>query len=69
MAGRDHVVPVGGKDSVKPLTKVQPRTVIEVAADAAVQAGQWRRGLRYLRLRAELQSEDVPTLPDNGEDS
>ncbi|TDO26237.1 hypothetical protein EV643_1673 [Kribbella sp. VKM Ac-2527] len=25
----------GGKDSIKPLTKVQPRTVIEVAADAS----------------------------------
>jgi hypothetical protein len=49
----------GGKDSKKPLTKVQPETVIEVAADAAVQAGQWRHGLRY---RAELGPEDVPTL-------
>jgi ATP-dependent DNA ligase len=52
----------GGKDSKKPLTKVRPETVIEVAADAAVQAGQWRHGLRYLRLRAELGPEDVPTL-------
>jgi hypothetical protein len=69
---RPEVVIAGryrGKDSVKPLTKVQPRIVIEVAADAAVQAGQWRHGLRYVRLRAELQPEDVPTLPASGEDS
>jgi hypothetical protein len=52
----------GGKDSKKPLTKVRPETVIEVAADAAVQAGQWRHGLRYVRYRAELGPEDVPTL-------
>jgi hypothetical protein len=51
-ARRDHPWPDeipsyrwGGKDSKKPLTKVRPDTVIEVAADAAVQAAQWRHGL------------------------
>jgi hypothetical protein len=53
----------GGRDSKKPLTKVQPTVVVEVSADAAIQAGQWRHPLRLLRIRAELQPEDVPTLP------
>ncbi len=66
-AGRGHPWPDeitsyrgGGKDSKKPLTKVRPERVIEVAADAAVQAGQWRHGLRYVRYRADLRPEDVP---------
>jgi orotidine-5'-phosphate decarboxylase len=58
----------GGRDALKPLTKVQPAVVVEVLADAAMQAGQWRHGLRYLRYRAELQPEVVPTLPDSGAD-
>jgi ATP-dependent DNA ligase len=58
----------GGRDSKKPLTKVQPTVVVEVLADAAMQVGQWRHGLRYVRLRADLQPEDVPTLPDTGAD-
>jgi ATP-dependent DNA ligase len=56
----------GGKDSKKPLTKVRPDVVVEVLADAATQAGQWRHGMRYVRIRAELQPDDVPTLPDGG---
>jgi ATP-dependent DNA ligase len=58
----------GGKDSRKPLTKVQPTVVVEVLADPAMQAGQWRHGLRYVRPRADLQPEDIPTLPDTGAD-
>lgn len=68
-AGRKHPWPGeitsyrwGGKDSKKPLTEVRPETVIEVAADAAVQAGQWRHGLRYLRIRADLRPEDLTSL-------
>jgi hypothetical protein len=57
-----------GRDSKKPQTKVQYTVVVEVLADAAIQAGQWRHGLRYLRYRAELQPEVVPTLPDSGAD-
>jgi hypothetical protein len=38
----------GGPDSKKPLTKVQPTVVAEVAADAATQAGQARHGMRYV---------------------
>jgi ATP-dependent DNA ligase len=51
-----------GRDSKKPLTKVQPTVVAEVRADAATQAGQVRHGMRYIRLRAELRPEDLPTL-------
>jgi hypothetical protein len=58
----------GGKDSKKPLTKVEPLIVAEVTADTALQAGQWRHPLRLVRLRAELHPNDLPTLPDNGED-
>ena len=56
----------GGKDSKKPLTKVEPLTVAEVTADAALQAGQWRHPLRFVRIRAGLQPDDVPTLPGTG---
>jgi len=57
----------GGRDAKKPLPKVRPDVVVEVSADAAIQAGQWRHPLRLVRYRAELQPEDVPTLPDTGE--
>ncbi|WP_158293060.1 MULTISPECIES: hypothetical protein [Kribbella] len=42
---------------------MQPTVVVEVLADAAMQAGQWRHGLRYVRPRADLLPEDVPPLP------
>jgi ATP-dependent DNA ligase len=54
----------GGKDSKKPLTRVRPSVVAEVAADAALQAGQWRHPLRYLRYRLDLQPGDVPELTE-----
>jgi hypothetical protein len=54
---------MGGKDSKKPLTKVEPLVVAEVTADTALQAGHWRHPLRFVRIRAELQPEDVPRLP------
>jgi ATP-dependent DNA ligase len=44
-----------------PIVKVRPNVVVEVAADAALQAGHWRHPLRFVRIRAELQPEDVPT--------
>jgi hypothetical protein len=56
----------GGPDSKKTLIKVEPTVVAEVSAYAAPQAGQARHGMRYVRLRAELQPEDLPTLPGNG---
>jgi hypothetical protein len=51
------------------LTKVDPVVVVEVSADAALQAGQWRHPLRMVRIRAEMQPEDVATLPDPAVDA
>jgi ATP-dependent DNA ligase len=44
------------------LTKVDPSVVIEVSADAALQAGQWRHGLRFVRPRPDLLPSDVPPV-------
>jgi ATP-dependent DNA ligase len=52
----------GGRDSKKPLTKVEPLVVAEVTADAATQAGQIRHTMRSVRLRADLRPEDLPRL-------
>jgi ATP-dependent DNA ligase len=56
----------GGRDTKKPLVKVDPVVVIEVSADAATQAGQIRHSMRYLRIRADLRPEDLPPLPGDG---
>jgi hypothetical protein len=58
----------GGRDTKKPLVKVEPTVVAEMIADAATQAGRVRHGMRFVRIRAELHPEDLPTLPGNGED-
>jgi ATP-dependent DNA ligase len=68
-AGDDHPWPDrigtgrfgGGRLSV-PLTKVEPSVVVEVSADAALQAGVFRHPVRYVRVRADLRPEDVPPL-------
>ena len=52
----------GGRDSKKPLVKVQPTVVAEVTADAATQAGQVRHGMRFVRLRPDLQPQDLPRV-------
>ncbi|ONI79064.1 hypothetical protein BWI15_00360 [Kribbella sp. ALI-6-A] len=52
----------GGRDSKKPLTKVRPDVVVEVSADAAIQAGQYRHPLRFVRPRADLDPGDVDQL-------
>ncbi|MGR4862120.1 hypothetical protein ACIPOG_00055, partial [Kriegella sp. LARHCF250] len=74
-AGPDHPWPDeigtgrwGGKSAKVPLTKVEPSVVV-VSADAALQAGQWRHPLRVVRIRADLQPDDVPALPGSGEGS
>jgi hypothetical protein len=46
-----------------PITKADPSVVVEVSADAALQAGVFRHPLRYVRLRPELQPGDVPPIP------
>jgi len=52
----------GGKGQKIALVKVRPDVVVEVAADAAMQAGQWRHPLRLLRYRADLTPRDIATL-------
>nr|WP_218860060.1 ATP-dependent DNA ligase [Petropleomorpha daqingensis] len=69
-AGPDHPWPDrigtgrfgGGRLSV-PLTKVEPAVVVEVSADAALQAGVFRHPMRFVRVRADLHPDDVPGLP------
>ena len=51
----------GGRLSV-PLTRVAPELVVEVSADAALQAGVFRHPLRFVRVRPDLTPEDVPVL-------
>jgi ATP-dependent DNA ligase len=66
-AGADHPWPErigtgafgGGKLSVA-LTRVEPTAVVEVSADAALQAGVFRHPLRFLRVRPDLEPGDVP---------
>jgi ATP-dependent DNA ligase len=68
-AGSDHPWPDrigtgrfgGGRLSV-PLTRVAPEVVVEVSADAALQAGVFRHPLRYVRIRPDLHPEDLPPL-------
>ncbi|ONI76756.1 hypothetical protein BWI15_05580 [Kribbella sp. ALI-6-A] len=60
----DQIATHWGKGSKTPIIKVQPKVVVEVAADAALQAGHYRHPLRLMRHRADVQPEDVPTLPE-----
>jgi ATP-dependent DNA ligase len=68
-AGDDHPWPDrigtgrfgGGRLSV-PLTRVAPEVVVEVSADAALQAGVFRHPLRYVRVRPDLHAEDLPPV-------
>ncbi|TFV48893.1 ATP-dependent DNA ligase [Blastococcus sp. TF02A-35] len=52
----------GGRLSV-PLTRVEPTAVVEVSADAALQAGVFRHPLRFVRVRPDLHPEDLPPVP------
>jgi ATP-dependent DNA ligase len=69
-AGPDHPWPErigtgrfgGGRLSVA-LTRVAPSVVVEISADAALQAGVFRHPLRYVRVRADLRPDDLPPLP------
>jgi hypothetical protein len=51
----------GGKLSV-PLTRVDPAVVVEVSADAALQAGVFRHPLRFVRVRPDLEPGDLPPI-------
>jgi ATP-dependent DNA ligase len=50
----------GGRLSVV-VTRVEPSAVVEVSADAALQAGVFRHPLRFVRVRPDLEPGDVPT--------
>ncbi|HET6394205.1 MAG TPA: ATP-dependent DNA ligase, partial [Blastococcus sp.] len=52
----------GGKLSVA-LTRVEPAVVVEVSADAALQAGVFRHPLRFVRVRPDLSPADLPPIP------
>jgi ATP-dependent DNA ligase len=52
----------GGRLSV-PLTRVDPGVVVEVSADAALQAGVFRHPLRFVRVRPDLEPGDLPPMP------
>jgi ATP-dependent DNA ligase len=52
----------GGRLSVA-LTRVEPAVVVEVSADAALQAGVFRHPLRFVRVRPDLEPGDLPPLP------
>jgi ATP-dependent DNA ligase len=68
-AGGDHPWPErigtgrfgGGRLSVV-LTRVDPTVVVEVSADAALQAGVFRHPLRFVRVRPDLEPGDLPPL-------
>jgi ATP-dependent DNA ligase len=64
----DQIATHWGKGSKTPIVKVRPKIVVEVAADAALQAGHYRHPLRLIRRRADLRPGDVPTLSDTGAD-
>jgi ATP-dependent DNA ligase len=59
----DQISTHWGKGSKTPIVKVQPKVVVEVAADAALQAGHYRHPLRLIRHRGDLEPADVETLP------
>jgi ATP-dependent DNA ligase len=68
-AGDDHPWPdrigtgrFGGGRLAVPLTRVDPAVVVEVSADAALQAGVFRHPLRYVRVRPDLRPEDLPPM-------
>ena len=52
----------GGGRLAVPLTRVRPDVVVEISADAALQAGVFRHPLRFVRVRPDLQPDDVPDL-------
>jgi ATP-dependent DNA ligase len=61
----DEISTHWGRGSKTPIIKVRPTVVVEVAADAALQAGHYRHPLRLVRHRSDLDPADVETLPAN----
>ncbi|MGY1709002.1 ATP-dependent DNA ligase [Geodermatophilus sp. SYSU D00758] len=52
----------GGGRLAVPITRVAPDVVVEVSADAALQAGVFRHPLRFVRVRPDLHPEDLPGI-------
>lgn len=48
------------------ITHVDPVVVVEIAVDAARQAGRARHGVRLLRLRLDLSVSDVAVVDSPG---
>ena len=59
----DEISTHWGRGAKTPIIKVQPKVVVEVAADVVMQAGHYRHPLRLVRHRTDLTSADVETLP------
>lgn len=58
-----------GTKEVLRVELVEPVLVAEVAADVSLDtAGQWRHPVRWLRIRADLTTDDVPLFSE-GKDS
>lgn len=45
-----------------PYTQVRPVLVVEIDVDSAFEHNRWRHGVRYVRVRLDLSTEDVPLL-------
>lgn len=60
----DQISTHWGRGSKTPIIKVQPRVVVEVADDAALQAGHYRDPLGAARARADLRPSDLVMLGD-----
>lgn len=63
-AGPDHPWPErlpGGWHTSSEIEyiRVEPDVVVEVRVDTAAQAGRWRHGLRFLRIRDDLAPADI----------
>ncbi|TCN35231.1 hypothetical protein EV644_11622 [Kribbella orskensis] len=58
----DEISTHWGRGSNTPLIKVQPRRIVEVAADPALQASHYRHPLRLIRHRTDLTPHDVDAL-------
>src|SRR5579875_2731578 len=64
-AGPDHPwpekLPGGWHTSTEiDYVRVEPDIVVEVRVDTAAQAGRWRHGLRFLRIREDVEPADIP---------
>ena len=58
----DEISTHGGRGSKTAIIKVGPTVVVEVSADAALQADHYRHPLRLVRPRADVDPGDVETL-------